>query len=98
MQPSEEGLVKGVTYTYPVFPEKFDTKFYYQPRKIHDYRQNNTHKALVTNQMIMNMHDQDWAKYMCETVYVLWLQVFCGVLPAYGKYTGELVLFARKLV
>ena len=46
----------------------------------------------------MQMHDQDWARYMCETVYCVWIQVLCGVLPSYKEHSNELIVFTRKLI
>jgi hypothetical protein len=35
---------------------------------------------------------------MCESVYCVWVQVFCGVLPSYREQSHEMVNFARKLL
>ena len=44
------------------------------------------------------MHDLEWARYMCESVYCLWVQVMCGVIQHYREFQPELVNFARRLL
>lgn len=98
MQPNEEGLVKGRLYTYSNFPEKFDDSLFYQPRKTYDYTTQEMFKSLVSNEQVQQMHDTDWAKYLAELVYCIWLQTFCLVIPTYDQqYRAELIKFARKM-
>jgi len=42
------------------------------------------------------MHDNEWARYMMEVLYLLWFQVFCTTLPIYGSHTSKLIEFARR--
>lgn len=56
------------------------------------------YRSVVSNEQIMQMHDADWAKYMCESVYCLWIQVLCGVIPNYKQHAAELIMFSRKLM
>lgn len=98
MLPSEDGLEPGLQYSYKVFPIKFRANLFNQPRKTHDYTESVVYKSVVTNEMIMNMHDLDWARYMCESVYCLWIQVLCGVIPNYKQHAAELISFTRKLL
>lgn len=83
MPPSEEGLDPKMLYSYKTFPNKFNKSLFCQPRKIHDYTESVIYKSIVTNEQIIQMHDLDWAKYMCESIYCLWIQVLCGVITNY---------------
>ena len=98
MSPSEDGLQPGLAYSYKTFPSTFDQTLFNVPRKTHDYTESLIYKSLVTNEMIMQMHDLDWARYMCESVYCLWIQVLCAVIPNYRQHASELISFARKLL
>jgi hypothetical protein len=53
MAPSEDGLNPSETYSYQIFPEKFETKYFGAPRKIHDYTESLVFKSIVTNEVIM---------------------------------------------
>jgi len=35
---------------------------------------------------------------MCETIYCVWVQVLCGVLPTYKEHSVEMINFTRKLL
>lgn len=37
MAPNEDGLNPSETYSYKIFPEKFEAKYFVSPRKTHDY-------------------------------------------------------------
>jgi pterin-4a-carbinolamine dehydratase len=63
-----------------VFPAKFDRSLFCKPRRTHDYSQSFQFKSKVSNVDIQQMHDLEWARYMCEVVYCLWLHVFSGVI------------------
>ena len=52
----------------------------------------------MTNEDLMKMHDNEWARYMIEVIYLLWFQVFCTTLPIYGAHTPRLIEFARALL
>lgn len=97
LQPSEEGLPEQV-YTYSMFPEQFVSGLFNKPRKTHDYSEALVYKSIVSNEMIMSMHDLDWARYMCESIYCLWIQVLCAVIPSYKEHAAEIIQFARKLL
>jgi len=53
---------------------------------------------MATNDIIMKMHEADWAKYMAEVIYCLWFQVFAATLPMYQAHSSEMISFARKLL
>jgi len=44
------------------------------------------------------MHDNEWARYNLEVLYLLWFQVFCTTLPIYGSHSSSLIDFAKKLL
>jgi len=44
------------------------------------------------------MHDNEWARYMIETIYLLWYQVFCTTLPIYSSHSPHLIDFGRRLL
>lgn len=44
------------------------------------------------------MHDNEYARYMLETIYLLWFQIFCTALPIYGGHAPQLIDFARRLL
>jgi hypothetical protein len=69
-----------------------------KPRRINDYSEKVIFRSSVTNETIVNMHDLDWARYLCESIYCLWFQVLCGVIKSYAKYSGELIKFSRNLL
>jgi hypothetical protein len=53
---------------------------------------------MVTNEQIQKMHEADWAKYMAESIYCLWFQVFAATLSMYESHSYEMISFARKLL
>jgi hypothetical protein len=53
---------------------------------------------LIRNEELQKMHDDEWARYMTEILYLLWFQVFCSTLPIYGSYAPQLIDFSRKLL
>jgi len=42
------------------------------------------------------MHDNEWARYNMEVLYLLWFQIFCSVLPIYGSNAPNLIEFAKR--
>ena len=42
------------------------------------------------------MHDNEWARYNMEVIYLLWFQIFCTTLPIYGSHAPNLIDFARR--
>ena len=44
------------------------------------------------------MHDDEFARYMLEVLFLLWFQVFCTTLPIYSSYAPQLIEFARRLL
>lgn len=44
------------------------------------------------------MHDNEWARYMCEVIVLLWFQIFCSTLPIYGSNSSNLIDFARRML
>lgn len=44
------------------------------------------------------MHDNEWARYNLEVLYLLWFQIFCTTLPIYVVHSSSLIDFARKLL
>jgi hypothetical protein len=54
--------------------------------------------SLIRNEELTKMHDNEWARYLLEVLYLLWFQIFCSTLPLYGSYAPSLIDFARKLL
>ena len=55
-------------------------------------------RMLLKQEVLNKMNDADWARYLCETVYVLWYCCFTAAMPSYGpQFHYELMSFARKL-
>lgn len=54
--------------------------------------------TLINNEQLQKMHDNEWARYMLELIYLLWFQVFCTTLPIYVSYSSSLIEFAKKLL
>jgi len=42
------------------------------------------------------MHDNEWARYNMEVIYLLFFQIFCSALPIYGVNAPALIDFAKK--
>ena len=53
---------------------------------------------MIKNEELMQMHNNEWARYMSEILYVLWFQVFGSALPIYVVHASTMVEFARKLL
>ena len=54
--------------------------------------------SLIRNEELIKMHDNEWARYLLEVIYLLWFQIFCSTLPLYGSHAPNLIDFARKLL
>jgi len=54
--------------------------------------------SLIRNEELVKMHDNEWARYMLEVLYLLWFHVFCSTLPIYGAHAPNLIDFARRLL
>lgn len=54
--------------------------------------------SLIRNEELIKMHDNEWARYMLEVLYLLWFHVFCSTLPIYGAHAPNLIDFARRLL
>ena len=54
--------------------------------------------TLIRNEDLLKMHDNEWARYLLEVLYLLWFQIFCSTLPLYGSHAPKLIDFARKLL
>lgn len=73
-----------------------------KPRLIPDYNDDllnlKTVGSLVKNEDLVKMNDSEWARYMLESLYLLWFQSFCATLPIYSGHSQGLIDFARKLL
>jgi len=100
MQPNEEGL-EGQSWSYKIFP-KMNPLWYMSPRVIPDFNKDSIYQqimgSLISNVELTKMHDDEFARYMVEVLFLLWFQVFCTTLPIYGSYAPQLIEFARRLL
>ena len=53
---------------------------------------------LIKNEDLIKMHDNEWARYMTESLYLLWFQTFCSTMPIYSAHAQGLIDFARRLL
>ena len=53
---------------------------------------------MISNDKLLKMHDNEWARYMLEVLYLLWFQIFCTTLPVYCSHTSKLIEFARRIL
>lgn len=102
MTVNEEGLEKNKSYLYSAFPSRLDRNYLVAPRETRSYTLDESsrgvHQLMATNEVIMKMHEADWAKYMVEVIYCLWFQAFAATLPMYQAHSSEMISFARKLL
>jgi hypothetical protein len=54
--------------------------------------------SLIRPEELSKMHDDEFARYMIEVLFLLWFQVFCTTLPIYSAYAPQLIEFARRLL
>ena len=101
MAPCEEGLPSGAEYKYQIFP-KFDKGLFYIPRQVENYNSeaelSSLLKSLITNDQLSKMNDSDWARYLSETIYLLWFHIFATSLPLYQSHAKDLIFFAKRLL
>ena len=99
--PNEEGLDPGNNFNYRVFP-KFNKHNFRRPRMIQNFNMEGIIEKimgnLINNEQLQKMHDNEWARYMLELIYLLWFQVFCTALPIYISYSSNLIEFAKKML
>lgn len=50
-----------------------------------------TVRRKVTDKIIEQMNLTEWARYLAETVYVLWFEVFSIALPKYQSVSPKLI-------
>ncbi len=43
------------------------------------------------------MLESEFARFLTESIYVLWFHVFTNVMPIYKAHSKELIGFGRKL-
>lgn len=92
---------KGETFSYKIFPP-LNGKYYPEARPIPDFNKDalfeRTFGSPITSLELQKMHDNEYARYMLETIYLLWFQIFCTALPIYGGHAPALIDFARRLL
>lgn len=71
-----------------------------EPRALHYSAEVKALSAAISNQMLKEMHDLDWARYLAEVVYCLWIHTLCCVIERrrYSEWAGELISFTKKLL
>lgn len=77
-----------------------DVANFYQPRPIENFNEEvKVHlKNVIGSEALKKMNDQEWARYLAETIYLMWFQVFATALPMYNQSAKELVQFSRQLL
>lgn len=52
----------------------------------------------MANEELIKMNNNEWSRYMLESLYLLWFQAFCATLPIYTAHAPVMIDFARRLL
>lgn len=75
MQPNEEGLNPDDLWGYKVWPPLNPAQFI-EPRSVPDYNKDSIYQqvmgSLIRPEDLSKMHDDEFARYMIEVLFLLW--------------------------
>ena len=55
-------------------------------------------RKFIDNNIVKQMNDSEWARFICELVYVMWFNLFSISIERYGPHAHKLMGYARTLL
>ena len=91
--------IEGELWSYDYFPI-LNPVYYNKPRPIQNFIKdaNNAIKWKIDNKEITKMNDSKWARFLLESVYVLWFYVMSVSLPKYDAEASKIFKFSQSVL